>query len=128
MKVGTSFSRCMRDLMDGTVSLEDVLVICTSTDFDPNNDQHWDDIWNGYSGYRREWSSYQGQSDAFRDMALSLWHDGRLHQPRRFGAWRTRADEYWYDLVPTQSAILDRPPAVQEAWNHFRMLSKLTKD
>jgi hypothetical protein len=114
--------------MDGTVILEDVLVICTNTDFDPTNDQHWNEIWNGYSGYRREWSSYPGQSESFRDMALALWHDGRLHQPRRFGAWRRRVREHWYDLVPTQSTILERPPAVQEAWNHFQMLSKLTKD
>ena len=48
MKVGLSLSRCMRDIFNGTVDEEDVLVIVARTDFDPHNDNHWNNIWDGY--------------------------------------------------------------------------------
>jgi len=52
MLVGTSFSKCLLDLYEGTVNYDDVLVIVTGTDFDPYNDTHWANIWEGYTGRR----------------------------------------------------------------------------
>mgnify|MGYP000745180935 CR=1 FL=1 len=48
MKVGLSFSRCIRDIVEARVEFDDVLVIVSRTDFDPHNDRHWEGIWNGY--------------------------------------------------------------------------------
>ena len=48
MKIGLSYSRCVRDIVDGTVDIEDVLLIVARTDFDPHDDQQWSDIWAGY--------------------------------------------------------------------------------
>ena len=40
----------MRDIYEGTVDIQDVLVIVARTDFDPDNDGHWSSIWKGYGG------------------------------------------------------------------------------
>ena len=48
MKIGMSFSRCLRDVVEARVDIADVLVIIARTDFDPHNDRHWEGIWNGY--------------------------------------------------------------------------------
>ena len=45
MKIGLSYSRCVRDIVDGTVDIDDVLVLITRTDFDPHNDDQWSSIW-----------------------------------------------------------------------------------
>ena len=44
MKVGLSFSRCLRDIFEGTVKFDDVLVIVSRTDVDPHNDNHWNSL------------------------------------------------------------------------------------
>ena len=41
MKIGLSYSRCVRDIVDGTVDIEDVLLIIARTDFDPHDDDQW---------------------------------------------------------------------------------------
>ena len=60
MKIGLSYSRCVRDIVDGTVDPRDVLVIVSRTDFDPNIESEWKEIWAGYTrgqGFSaREWS------------------------------------------------------------------------
>jgi hypothetical protein len=44
MKIGLSFSRCLRDIVDGKVDIDDVMVIIARTDFDPRVDVEWKDI------------------------------------------------------------------------------------
>ena len=39
MKIGLSYSRCIRDIIDGKVAMQDVLVIVARTDFDPRDDE-----------------------------------------------------------------------------------------
>ena len=56
MKIGLSYSRCVRDIVDGKVDIADVLVLITRTDFDPNNDEQWASIWQGYR-MRSGWSN-----------------------------------------------------------------------
>jgi len=48
MKVGLSYSRCVRDIVDGQVDIDDVLVLITRTNFDPHDDEQWRGIWIGY--------------------------------------------------------------------------------
>jgi len=50
MKIGLSYSRCVRDIVDGVVDIDDVLVVIARTDFDPHNDEQWAGIWEGYGG------------------------------------------------------------------------------
>ena len=137
MKVGLSYSRCVRDIVDGHVDIEDVLVVISRTDFDPRVDEQWNSIWAGYgggspdmssfSGFSRsapEWAGYDNE-DQFREISIELWEQGKLHQPRKFGANAARRREIWLETVLPDSELESRP-AVKEAWDQFQMLAGLT--
>ena len=137
MKVGLSYSRCVRDIVDGHVDIEDVLVIISRTDFDPRVDEQWNSIWIGYgggspdmssfSGFSRsapEWAGYDNE-DQFREVSIELWESGKLHQPRKFGTSPVRRREIWLETVLPDSELESRP-AVKEAWNNFQVLAGLT--
>jgi hypothetical protein len=135
MKIGLSFSRCVRDIVDGVVDINDVLVIIARTDFDPHNALQWSNIWSGYGGgdgvprnswSRAEWSQYTSEDESrVRDVAIELWESGRLHQPRKFGAHPARRPEIWLEAVLIDSD-LDKNPAAKKAWNNFQTVASLT--
>ena len=131
MKIGLSYSRCVRDIVDGKVNPDDVLVVICRTSFDPHNDQQWADIWDGYRGRgafgtAREWAHYDADREqAFRDITLNPWADGKLHQPRQFGAYPRRLPYYWLETVLPDSE-LDSRPVVKEAWERFQILASLS--
>ena len=128
MKIGLSYSRCVRDIIDGAVDPRDVLVIVSRTDFDPRVDTEWRDIWAGYTSGRglsaREWSDYQDQEELFRKVTLNLWAEGKIHQPRQFGAYPARRGEYWLEAVLPPSE-LERNPAAKDAWDQFQVVAGL---
>jgi hypothetical protein len=134
MKIGLSFSRCVRDIVDGVVDIDDVLVIIARTKFDPRDAVQWANIWNGYGGgsgggglwSNPEWSKYPAEDeDRVRSVALELWESGRLHQPRQFGAHPSRRPEIWLEAVLIDSD-LDKNPAAKKAWNNFQTVASLT--
>ena len=131
MKVGLSFSRCIRDIIEARVEFDDVLVIVSRTDFDPHNDQHWDGMWNGYryGGMSNpEWSgaepslSEEDASDVYRNVTKNLYDKGKLHQPRQFGSHPPRMPYYWLDCVITPE---EHNPAQQKAWDNYQLITDL---
>lgn len=135
MKIGFSYSRCVLDIVEGTVNMDDVLVVISRTDFDPHNDEQWKSIWRGYTDGRgfsaREWYHYDFDDEAaeqkFRAVTIELWNQGKLHQPRQFGAHPARAREHWVDTGPLGYELFVKPEAVQEAWRNYQVLSNLTQ-
>jgi hypothetical protein len=132
MKIGFSYSRCVRDIVDGTVSMDDVLVIISRTDFDPTDDDQWAAIWQGYrtrSGFSNpEWMHAEdGDQQRYRDISIQLWEEGKFHQPRKFGAHPRRTTHIWVDTGPIGHEYYERPDAVKQAWDHYLTLSALTK-
>ena len=130
MKIGLSYSRCVRDIVDGTVDIDDVLLVIARTDFDPRNDDQWNSIWVGYhDSYglsNPEWRNYPPEDeDRFRSVSIELWESGRLHQPRQFGAHPQRMPYYWLETT-LPSEELDRFPAVKLAWEHFQTVAGLS--
>jgi hypothetical protein len=130
MKIGLSYSRCVRDIVDGKVSIDDVLVIISRTDFDPNNAEQWQDIWQGYhqrGGWSNpEWGHYaEEDEDRFRSVSIELWETGKLHQPRKFGAHPQRRPEIWLEAV-LPSSELKKNPAAKIAWDKFQTVAGLT--
>jgi hypothetical protein len=130
MKIGLSYSRCIRDIVEGKVNIKDVLVLIARTDFDPNNETQWKGIWEGYTFggifNNAEWSGYTAEDEQkFRDVTLDLYNSGKLHQPRKFGAHPVRRSEIWLEAVLPDSE-LERNPAAKKAWDHFQMVSGLT--
>jgi hypothetical protein len=137
MKIGLSYSRCVRDIIDGVVDIDDVLIIIARTNFDPHNDDQWSGIWNGYgggspnmssfSGFSRsapEWAGYTDE-DQFRSVTIELWESGKFHQPRKFGAYPARRPEIWLEAV-LPSSELETNPVAKKAWDNFQVIAGLT--
>jgi len=130
MKIGLSYSRCVRDIVDGVVDIDDVLVIIARTDFDPHNDDQWNSIWVGYhDSYglsNPEWRNYPPEDeDRFRSVSIELWESGKFHQPRQFGAHPARRPEIWLETVLPSSELATNP-AAKKAWDQFQIIAGLT--
>lgn len=125
MKVGLSLSRCMRDILEKKVDIDDVLVIVARTDVDPNNDGHWKQIWEGYlyGGLSNpEWAGLEDHEQEMREILINLYEDGKLHQPRQFGAHPRRMPYYWLECVVPQDEM---NPAQQKAWDNYKLITDL---
>lgn len=140
MKIGLSYSRCIRDIVDGHVDIADVLIVIARTDFDPHDDAQWEGIWRGYGGGKHndfsmrglmsasnlEWVGYTDeQEDLFRSVSIELWETGKLHQPRQFGAHPIRRAEIWLEAVLPNSELAKNPTA-KLAWDRFQMIAGLS--
>jgi hypothetical protein len=134
MKIGTSLSRCVKDIYEGVVDIDDVLVVVARTDFDPADDDHWTSIWKGYAGgnglgsmySNPEWSSIPAEDEqAVRDICISLKNSGKLHQPRQFGAHPRRMTQYWYDMILTDDVVQSNP-AAKKAWDNYKTIAGLS--
>ncbi len=125
-----SYSRCVRDIFDGNVNIDDVLVIVARTHFDPRDDDQWKNIWNGYrarSGWSvlPEWADYaDSDEDRFRQISLELYEEGKLHQPRQFGARASRCQFVWLE-VSLPPEVIEKNPAVKAAWEQFQIVAGL---
>lgn len=130
MKIGLSYSRCVRDIVDGVVDINDVLIVISRTDFDPHNNEQWNQIWAGYrmrSGWSQpEWANYPDEDeDRFRSISIELWEQGKFHQPRKFGAHPLRRPEIWLEAVLVEGD-LDNNPAAKQAFEKFQTLASLS--
>ena len=138
MKIGLSFSRCVRDIVEGRVDISDVLVIIARTDFDPNVDKEWQSIWQGYAGGSNrgsmirmlnganpEWADTDHTEEEFRAVSKDLWDFGKLHQPRKFGAHVRRLPYHWMEAIPDEDEMTGHP-AVLDAWHQFKTVAGLT--
>ena len=132
MKIGLSYSRCVRDIVKGCVDIKDVLVIISRTNFDPNDDEQWAGIWSGYcygGMSNAEWEDYDFNSkedeEKFRSVSIELWEKGKFHQPRKFGAHPARRSEIWLEAV-LPSSELETNPAAKKAWDQFQTIAGLS--
>ena len=132
MKIGLSYSRCVRDIVEGTVDIRDVMVLITRTDFNPTVDSEWAGIWEGYcyGGLSNpEWGNWDFNNDEhealFRNVSVDLYNSGKMHQPRKFGANPQRRPEIWLETV-LPSSELEMNPAAKKAWDKFQTIAGLT--
>ena len=139
MKIGLSYSRCVRDIVDGKVNIDDVLVLITRTNFDPRDADQWQGIWEGYSGgsaatsmrglfggSNPEWiGTTDEDEDRYRSVSIELWETGKLHQPRQFGAHPRRRPEIWLEAVLPNSELENNPTA-KLAWEKFQTIAGLS--
>ena len=131
MKVGLSYSRCVRDIVEKRVDIEDVLVIISRTDFDPREAEQWAEIWRVYRTVSRgqmiapEWSEYGDEDeDRFRSVSLELWESGKLFQPRQYGAYPHRPSYHWLETI-LRTEELENNPSVKLAWDQFQVVAGL---
>ena len=134
MKIGTSLSRCVRDIYNEVVSMQEVMVVISRTNVDPEDDEQWANIWQGYAGdgngsiwSNPEWYEYQDREAEFREICIQLKKTGRLHQPRQYGAYPQRMNKYWYDLVLTPEDLRVSPTA-KKAWDNYKLIAGLVQN
>ena len=121
MKVGFSLGRCIRDIVNGTVDIDDVVVIVAGTRF--TTQEQLTGIVTEYmwrSGYLSGFDEAECQG-----VASVLFREGKIHQPRNFGTYRNMMpeDAVWADLFPTGG---HEDPMVQEAWQTYRGMLGIT--
>ena len=114
------------------MDMEDVLVLITRTNFDPRNDDQWSGIWQGYclgGASNPEWANYdlnnKEHEDKFRSISIMLYEDGKMHQPRQFGAHPRRRPEIWLEAVLPNSELESNPTA-KLAWEKFQTIASLS--
>ena len=126
MKVGLSLSRCVRDVVEARVLYEDILCIIARTDFDPHNDAHWNQIWDGYNHgglSNPEWYGNTEGEEVYRNVVTQLYDGGKIHQPRRFGSHPPRLPYYWLDCVVPADEM---NPSQQKAWDQYQTMCDLS--
>lgn len=123
MKIGFSFGRCIRDIAEGKISLDEVAFIISST-----NIQKRDQILGVISEYRTSYQYLRGvDQDLAMQIAYDIWDTNRLIQPRRQGMSRHRQPEnsIWVDIFPT--ALSDNM-AVKNAWSAYRTMINIVEN
>jgi len=125
MKIGFSFGRCLGSIVRGEVALEDVLVIVARTRMETQD--HVRGVIAEYM-HRHGYLLGLDQTECER-VGLELFNSGRILEPRanNIGAGVSVPRDYlWMDLFPTAVSGADSV-AVQQAWEHYRMLLTLTE-
>ena len=135
MYIGTSLGGCLRSLMAGEVSEDEVMFIVTRTDA-PDYEK-FIGVVKAYHAqgnpYADNWQRYElgdYELENVLKLAERLWYQGKVHQPRTFvGSASYRhpfghASELWLEVVPTNS---NTTPVVVEAYEKYKMLDSLTR-
>ena len=133
MKIGLSLSRCVRDIADGKVDIEEILVVIARTNFDPLDEKQWASIWRGYGGgtgnlrwSNPEWCGYDDEDeDRIRSICIELQETGKLFQPRKDGGNPRRMHYYWLETI-LPSEELESNPAAKKAFEQFQLVAGLT--
>ncbi len=121
MKIGFSFGRCVRDIVDGVVDINDVLLVVGRTSMPNREDCEW--VIEHYLS-----SHYLRGRDPERckEVGLALYDSCRVIEPRGVGAhvMQVPGDCVWMDLFPTVTDVPNE--AVKQAWEQYRVLIGLS--
>jgi hypothetical protein len=120
MLIGFSVSRCLRDIVNGHVSIDDISLIIGATRFEQTDDGI-DKIIKGYCS-QYEWP--EADAEKYRSALSKLIKAGRLYQPRLSGGFaiRARNGEHWGHIVHQPD---DMSPATKEAWDNYVLSASL---
>lgn len=134
MLIGTSLGQCLKDILSGQVSEDDVVMIITRT-MAPDAERFADVLFEYYAGIGGD--SYDlsvGKTKTFDDvkeLGLRLFNGGKIHQPRCFTNFRggyvhpeMNGAGKWIELAPD---TWNSTPAVIDAYKKYKMLDALTK-
>ena len=128
MKIGTSLGKCVKSLLDGDVDYDDVLFIISNTNGPDEGRLRviMSEYWYGYHGNPAYDLSEYTEEQA-QDMAVRLFNEGKLFQPRMFvkNGWGNfhKLQDTWYDIMPSVSSS----ESAKNAWDAYVMMSKLSQ-
>ena len=123
MKIGFSLGRCIRDIVKGEVSIDDVAFVIAATS--ATDRAHLDNI---VLMYGTEPTYLAGLDyHACLAVAQTLWDTNRILQPRRQGLHRHAQPEnsVWVDMFPTE---LSQNESVKNAWNAYRFMLHMVEN
>lgn len=119
MKVGFSLGRCIRDIVNGAVDINDVVVIVAGTMLKNKEElelclKHYVDRNDYLLGL---------DYDLCWEVAIELWDSGRIHQPRKLGFYRSQVPEnyVWADLYSSAHSN----DMIDTAWKEYRTMISL---
>ena len=123
MKIGFSLGRCVRDIVTGKISEDEVAFIITATCI--RELDQLDNVIQDY-GFRSDYLAGLDIEECQR-VARSLWDSSKLIQPRREGIHRHKqpANSVWVDMFPTE--LSDSEP-VKKAWDNYRFMLHMTEN
>lgn len=135
MYVGTSLGRCLRSILLGEVSEDDVLLIITRT-MTPDLEgfievvkQYYDE--GNYTARRpHDYDLSVKPWEEVEALATRLYTSGKIHQPRNFATLGNQFihpdlnNDLWVDVSPKNR---NSTPMVVEAYEKYKMLDALTK-
>lgn len=129
MKVGTSFGRCVRDIVTGVVKEEDVWFIVGGTAI--KTEEQVEEVMKAYAS--REHYLLGLDIRQCVNVAQRLWNSGKIHQPRMYGkypAWYAAGSDsntdIWRDCVPSEAEV-SKNPMVKQAWDEYQATRKLVE-
>ena len=135
MYVGTSLGRCLRSILLGEVSEDNVLLIITRT-MTPDLEafievvrQYYTD--SNYSSYQpHEYDLSAKPWEEVEALAKRLYTTGKIHQPRNFASLGNQfihpdlSNDLWVEVSP---ANRNTTLAVVDAYEKYKVLDALTK-
>lgn len=135
MYIGTSLGGCLRSIMAGEVSADEVMFIVTRTLAPTFEDyklvvEQYHKFGNPYSRRSSQYDLNDFPLEGVLELAEKLWYDGKIHQPRVFCESSTYnhpvtyGDGLWLHVAPINR---NTSPAVQTAWEQYKMLDTITK-
>jgi hypothetical protein len=123
MKIGFSLGRCIRDIVNGEVTIDDVAFIIAATNIhDTEQLKKVVDVYLSEPNYLLGLDQNQCQA-----VALDLWNTSRVLQPRREGMHRHKQPEnaIWVDIFPTKLSVND---AVKKSWDNYRFMLHMVEN
>jgi hypothetical protein len=123
MKIGFSFGRCVRDIVNGDVSIDDVAFIIAATNI--REIEQLAPVINDYM-FREDYL-YGLDEDECQRVASELWNSNKLLQPRRQGLHRHKQPEnaIWVDIFPTTASENE---SVKRAWDAYRFMLHMVEN
>jgi hypothetical protein len=123
MKIGFSFGRCVRDIVNGDVAIDDVAFIIAATNI--HDTEQLVSVVEQYM-YRDDYL-YGLDNSKCQKVASELWESNRILQPRRQGMHRHKQPEnsVWVDMFPTE---LSNNESVKNAWNGYRFMLHMVEN
>ena len=117
MKMGFSLGRCVRDIVNGDVDINDVAFIITATAI--RSIEQLGPVIQDYT--YREGYLYGLDEAKCQEVALALWNSNKLLQPRLQGLHRHSQPEnaVWVDMYPT---VNTENESVKKAWDAYRFM------
>ena len=122
--IGTSLGRCLRSILKGEVSSDQVFLISTGTR-STTKEQYLVIVEQYYQERFGDYDITQWSWNEVAELAIGLWDNGKIHQPRNFGAnplFPTTSSPIWFEIIPPQ--IL-KEPAAKDLWEKLKVIARL---